>query len=588
MGAGADLTLKAVLETVLDAKGFDDFKSGVEKAAGDAKRAGDSAEQSGGNFDKLGRRLPHAAFDILSREMLRNSGVQQGLGPLTRVSTAALESLAAAGGLTTGALAGITFGLSLLLPLIALLTTRNSEAADATAEVKDDTDSLVETYEKLIQKGAVLTRAQSDYLKVLKELQFEERRRAEETIQAEIREQDRLIKSTLGLWSATKIVTKSYFEYWTQGKAFLGLSDELAQRTDKLREKQQQLGAQLENLREAHKAGFKDAGERARVELDRAEKSEARGKRAAEDEKKRAEFRLALNEKVEQEIAALRVDNAKTTFEKIKAIQAQEDLLLANEVRRAKLAGANAEDVENLKLVSHIRTVSRTRAEDKKYDEDRKKAIQSGIDKNQQEAEAVVRNITKERELRTAAAREEQQQRIAQAEQISQVGSTLVAAAETAFGKSKATAIAQAIINTYEGATKAAAQGGIFGPILAAAVIAFGIAQVNKIRQSTPQAGFDDPVNDAVVAQAFRNFGRKWAEDMTGIATASAGGGFREGLRGGRPGTLINQTTKIDRGTHVENANFYGMGGSPGQALLDLGRKQIRVGRVEDRSRRRA
>lgn len=47
----------------------------------------------------------------------------------------------------------------------------------------------------------------------------------------------------------------------------------------------------------------------------------------------------------------------------------------------------------------------------------------------------------------------------------------------------KAVAIAQAIINTYEGATKALAQGGIFGPALAAVVIASGMAQVLQIQK---------------------------------------------------------------------------------------------------------
>jgi hypothetical protein len=45
----------------------------------------------------------------------------------------------------------------------------------------------------------------------------------------------------------------------------------------------------------------------------------------------------------------------------------------------------------------------------------------------------------------------------------------------------KAVSIAQAIINTYEGATKALGQGGIFGPVAAAGVIASGLATVNKI-----------------------------------------------------------------------------------------------------------
>ncbi len=55
----------------------------------------------------------------------------------------------------------------------------------------------------------------------------------------------------------------------------------------------------------------------------------------------------------------------------------------------------------------------------------------------------------------------------------------------------KALSAAQAIINTYTGATKALAQGGIIGPIAAAGVIASGIASVRQIyaTQLPPTAG---------------------------------------------------------------------------------------------------
>jgi hypothetical protein len=45
----------------------------------------------------------------------------------------------------------------------------------------------------------------------------------------------------------------------------------------------------------------------------------------------------------------------------------------------------------------------------------------------------------------------------------------------------KSIAVAQAIMNTYEGASKAIAQGGIFGPVAAAATIAAGLINVKKI-----------------------------------------------------------------------------------------------------------
>ena len=61
---------------------------------------------------------------------------------------------------------------------------------------------------------------------------------------------------------------------------------------------------------------------------------------------------------------------------------------------------------------------------------------------------------------------------------------------DSKFGK--ALAVTQAIINTYQGASKALGQGGIFGPIAAAGVIASGFAQVRAITQTelpTPPMG---------------------------------------------------------------------------------------------------
>ena len=50
---------------------------------------------------------------------------------------------------------------------------------------------------------------------------------------------------------------------------------------------------------------------------------------------------------------------------------------------------------------------------------------------------------------------------------------------QTALGKGLA--VAASIINTYQGATKALAQGGIFGAVGAAGIIATGLSSVNKI-----------------------------------------------------------------------------------------------------------
>ncbi len=53
----------------------------------------------------------------------------------------------------------------------------------------------------------------------------------------------------------------------------------------------------------------------------------------------------------------------------------------------------------------------------------------------------------------------------------------------------KGIAIAQALMDTYAGANKALAQGGIFGAISAAGIVAAGLANVAKIKSTKPEGG---------------------------------------------------------------------------------------------------
>ena len=66
-------------------------------------------------------------------------------------------------------------------------------------------------------------------------------------------------------------------------------------------------------------------------------------------------------------------------------------------------------------------------------------------------------------------------------EMLSQTLSTVGGLIDQNSVAGKAIAVTQAIINTYQGASKAIAQGGIFGPVAAAATIAAGLVNVRKI-----------------------------------------------------------------------------------------------------------
>jgi len=79
--------------------------------------------------------------------------------------------------------------------------------------------------------------------------------------------------------------------------------------------------------------------------------------------------------------------------------------------------------------------------------------------------------------------------KLTEQQKLEAIGSTAKQALEVAatqnkkaFMLNKAVSISQALISTFTGAAKAIEQGGIFGPFLAAAVVAAGLAQVSAIR----------------------------------------------------------------------------------------------------------
>ena len=98
----------------------------------------------------------------------------------------------------------------------------------------------------------------------------------------------------------------------------------------------------------------------------------------------------------------------------------------------------------------------------------------------------------------------------------------------------KSIAVATAVVNTYEGASKAIAQGGIFGPIAGAAVIAAGLLNVKKIIStkipsakgggsvgdsgSTPSLNASSPISPIQMGTQLNN------ASIQGIGNAAAGG----------------------------------------------------------------
>ena len=162
-------------------------------------------------------------------------------------------------------------------------------------------------------------------------------------------------------------------------------------------------------------------------------------------------------------------------------------------------------------------------------------------------AEAQTKRILEEVRMRKAAAEAEKASQI-------DVASQGVAVARAAFGESKALAIADAIVNTYSGANQAL---GAYPPpysfIMAALVVAMGIANVAKITSSEPSTqgtGFDDPSNDRAAYLG----GRRWAADMIGEFTKGVSSGWASGMTAG----VTNNTTNDNRRSY--NVHLHGAG----------------------------
>jgi len=92
----------------------------------------------------------------------------------------------------------------------------------------------------------------------------------------------------------------------------------------------------------------------------------------------------------------------------------------------------------------------------------------------------------------------ELQRKLASLETMTSMASSVASEGQAFFEFSKALNIGQAIMNTYTAATKAFAQGGIFGIVTGSIMVALGMAQVAKIKATTfspPKREFGGPVS---------------------------------------------------------------------------------------------
>jgi chromosome segregation ATPase len=176
-----------------------------------------------------------------------------------------------------------------------------------------------------------------------------------------------------------------------------------------------------------------------------------------------------------EKLRQVRDDETKTFEERIAANEELGRVLKEQEEQMLKLVNKRIEEAEldkkkNNSLENQIKLEEAL---------NEKKAIQAQITGFQ--SEQLVNQVSLQKEQTQVA--------LENAEAQLQAYSDLAGALSSLAGENKALAVAQATIDTYAGATKAFAQGGVTGFVSGAAIIAAGLSNIRKILSTDVGSG---------------------------------------------------------------------------------------------------
>jgi len=200
----------------------------------------------------------------------------------------------------------------------------------------------------------------------------------------------------------------------------------------------------------------------AKLNLDTITEQNNINKSLEEDNQKQAEAEIALIN-----IRAEAADRRKALIGQLQSLNGQ----LQIQEQEAAFEKVKNEEMTNGIILENSKTLNQLKIED---------AEQTNlklIDTRQQLNDAL---LDSEKEL----SKDEQLLRKSNTESQLQAGAQLAGALSSLAGDNKELAVASAIIDTYVGANKAFAQGGVAGFITGAAVIAAGLANVRNIMQT--------------------------------------------------------------------------------------------------------
>lgn len=437
-----DLNLKIVIDTLLNAKGFDEAKAALAGLTGATNTTATAADTATGKQKGLARELggTRGPAADLTRILLQQIGVTGAAGEAAKAAGIAFNTLG-------GAATGLTLGLAAAVALVALIAPSISKWAKATDDTSEATDALRKSLTDMLPEL-------EEYVAHVTNASAELRALYEASAAQAFREQDKAIADN--------------------DKALAGLNEKLEQYRQRLNVvvvDNARSGASHMVVRNATMAE-RDA----MVELEQAI----------------ADLTVKNNALMAAHEDGLTLSKQITSATKIAT--AAEDAARKIAEERARVAKANAAWQQQFAKQQIIDATKDMASQTSNY-----KATVKQI-------QDVTTEKIKAKGQRIAADKEETDAEIAERIRAAQVRETLAQQASATigaiFGRNKAAMIAQAIIDTYAGMDKALAQGGWFGIAMAAMVGAEGFANVANMQKQKP--GFDDPFNDMLASKLGR------------------------------------------------------------------------------------
>ena len=447
---------------------------------------------------------------LATAEVLRYSGVTQEAGLIGRLAATGFVALGDSAEFANFAIVGATLGLSVLIPLILSWIGKSAEATAEQNALKESIDGAYKQLEPFLER-----------LKGINQ-QFD--------IWAQHAKEHMLDEQATQIEKTTKLVNEAQaaLDHHVQGWALFGHQVRVSTEDDAAYNKEQE--RLTKNLRNA------------RDELDKLLLAQGKG----------VSVEKMIHDAVKTGDGIL--DKRKTAIKE----------LTADEKRAADFRRQQAQD-------AMLDMVADGVAQGKAWKKDMEARGKHNNDVLEAQADLDRRRKAADDKLAAETIEIEQSMAEAKIAAIDRIRTASIDLMGTLFGKNKAAASANVIVDTAQAIMRTNAQLGWPAAIpFDIALAAEGAAQLANINK----AGFDNPMSDLIAER----FGSRWAYDLL----QKIDGGFSKSLDRISAG---GQHTTINRGVTVQSLHMSGiLGVNETDVLKQLNRKLTAVGRLEQRT----